>query len=95
MTVIDHDFPQDMLRQADAEAATRTAKRKKLFALFAGGLLLTGGSAYGYETLVGAKHVVTDNAYVGADVAQVTPLVGGPAERPARAPPAPARRPAA
>ncbi len=28
--------------------------------------------------LVASKHAVTDNAYVGADVAQVTPLVGGP-----------------
>ena len=28
--------------------------------------------------LVASKHAATDNAYVGADVAQVTPLVGGP-----------------
>lgn len=55
-----------------------TAKRKKLFGAFAGVLALIGGSYYAYDTLVGSKHVVTDNAYVGADVAQVTPLIGGP-----------------
>ncbi|HVN02492.1 MAG TPA: HlyD family efflux transporter periplasmic adaptor subunit [Caulobacteraceae bacterium] len=41
--------------------------------------VLTGGLAVGaYQVLVGSHHAVTDNAYVGADVAQVTPLVGGP-----------------
>jgi membrane fusion protein (multidrug efflux system) len=60
-----------------AEEARRKTKRKKLFIAFAGGLLLAGA---GYKGL-GALHagqVTTDNAYVGADVAQVTPLVGGP-----------------
>ena len=31
-----------------------------------------------YAVLIGGKHVETDNAYVGADTAQVTPLVSGP-----------------
>jgi membrane fusion protein (multidrug efflux system) len=35
--------------------------------------------AYGaYDWLVASRHVETDNAYVGADVAQVTPLLDGP-----------------
>ena len=55
-----------------------TTKRKKLFSAFAGVLALIGGSYYAYDTLYASKHVVTDNAYVGADVAQVTPLIGGP-----------------
>ncbi len=54
-----------------------TAARKKLFAGFAAALLLAGASYKGYEAM-SAGHVTTDNAYVGADVAQVTPLVGGP-----------------
>lgn len=72
------------LHSAEAQIAlaenpkATTAKRKKLFSAFAGVLALIGGSYYGYDTLVASKHVVTDNAYVGADVAQVTPLIGGP-----------------
>jgi membrane fusion protein (multidrug efflux system) len=31
-----------------------------------------------YAFLIGAHHVETDNAYVGAEVAQVTPLISGP-----------------
>lgn len=55
-----------------------TGKRIKLFA----GLALTvgalGGGYYAYDTLYLSKHATTDNAYVGADLAQVTPLVSGP-----------------
>jgi len=31
-----------------------------------------------YAVLIGSHHVETDNAYVGADTAQVTPLISGP-----------------
>jgi membrane fusion protein (multidrug efflux system) len=54
------------------------SKRKKLFTGFAAGIALIGGSYYAYDVLVASKHAETDNAYVGADVAQVTPLIGGP-----------------
>lgn len=60
-----------------AEAKARTQKRKKAFIGFAAGLLLAGGGYQAYAA-AHAGHVTTDNAYVGADVAQVTPLVGGP-----------------
>jgi membrane fusion protein (multidrug efflux system) len=33
-----------------------------------------------YHFLIGVRHVSTDNAYVGADTAQVTPLVAGPVQ---------------
>ncbi|MGZ8351112.1 MAG: HlyD family secretion protein, partial [Allosphingosinicella sp.] len=59
-----------------AEETLRKAKRKKLFIAFAGGLLLAGAGYQGYEALH-SGHVTTDNAYVGADIAQVTPLVAG------------------
>ena len=62
-------------RAGEADRA-RTAKRKKLFIGFAAGLMVIGGGYWGYETLH-AGHVTTDNAYVGADIAQVTPLVAG------------------
>jgi membrane fusion protein (multidrug efflux system) len=31
-----------------------------------------------YAVFIGSRHVETDNAYVGAEVAQVTPLISGP-----------------
>jgi len=65
--------------QAPAELDTNAkGKRKALFAGLAAVVLL-GAASYGaYYVLVGSHHVETDNAYVGAYVAQVTPLVGGP-----------------
>jgi membrane fusion protein (multidrug efflux system) len=65
--------------QAPAELDTNAkGKRKALFAGLAAVVLL-GAAGYGaYYVLVGSHHVETDNAYVGAYVAQVTPLVGGP-----------------
>ncbi|WP_024302853.1 HlyD family efflux transporter periplasmic adaptor subunit [Pseudogulbenkiania sp. MAI-1] len=49
------------------------AKRKKLF-LALGGVVALSAAAYGaYWTLVASHHVTTDNAYVAAEIAQVTP----------------------
>jgi membrane fusion protein (multidrug efflux system) len=42
------------------------------------GAAIVGAGVYAYDVLVLARHVTTDNAYVGADVADVTPLVAGP-----------------
>ena len=53
-------------------------KRLRLFGGLAASIAILGGGYYAYDTLVLSRHAVTDNAYVGADVAQVTPLVGGP-----------------
>jgi membrane fusion protein (multidrug efflux system) len=64
--------------EATAQVTAQKAKRKKLFLMLAAGVALAGGGYYAYETLYASHHVVTDNAYVGANVAQVTPLVGGP-----------------
>ena len=60
-----------------AESNTK-AKRKKLFAAFAGGVALIGAGYYGMDALVWSKHATTDNAYVGADVAQVTSQLAAP-----------------
>ena len=78
MSVIEHNFDNAESIALVQEDAARKARRKRLFAGFAGALALIGGGYYGYDALVGSHHVVTDNAYVGADVAQVTPLIGGP-----------------
>ncbi|MET0546346.1 MAG: efflux RND transporter periplasmic adaptor subunit [Caulobacterales bacterium] len=61
-----------------AAGAAPSSKRKSLFLGLAASVAVLGGGVYAYDVLYGARHVVTDNAYVGADVAQVTPLIGGP-----------------
>lgn len=62
----------------DEQQEAAKTKRKKLFTAFAASVALIGCGWFGYDTLVASNHAVTDNAYVGADVAQLTPLVGGP-----------------
>jgi len=66
--VIDAELPP--IRTPD-----KTAKRKKLFLALGAAVTVIGGS---YALLSDGDHVITDNAYVNADVAQVTPLVAGP-----------------
>lgn len=61
-----------------APAASASAKRKRLFTIL-GAVILAAAVLWGlYWVLVGSRHVATDNAYVGADTAQVTALVSGP-----------------
>lgn len=63
-----------------ANAAALKDKRKKAFLGLAAAVVLLGGGYWAYGTFIGSRHVETDNAYVGADIAQVTPLVGGPVQ---------------
>ena len=72
------DTPEAEALTAPAPQAKANGKRKALFAGL-GAVVLLGAAGYGaYYVLVGSHHVETDNAYVGAYVAQVTPLIGGP-----------------
>ena len=75
--------PQEMLAQESQQveptkeeaAAVKQAadpRRRKVLLGLAAGLLLAGG---GWYMLHDTGHVSTDNAYVGADSAQVTPLI--------------------
>jgi membrane fusion protein (multidrug efflux system) len=58
--------------------AARTASRRRLLLTILGVVVVLGAVAYGlYFFLVASRYVSTDNAYVGADIAQVTPLVSG------------------
>lgn len=61
---------------ADSAAPARaTSRRKHLFAIL-GGVVALCALAYGsYWWFVGSRYVTTDNAYVDATAAQVTPLI--------------------
>lgn len=77
----DADPGELTLLAAEAAKAERKQKmaetRRKLLGGFAIGSLLLGAGYFGWHAL-GASSVSTDNAYVSADAAQVTPLVAGP-----------------
>jgi membrane fusion protein (multidrug efflux system) len=62
----------------EATSAPGAPPRARLFAALFAGATILGAGAYAYDSLFLANHVTTDNAYVGANVADVTPLVGGP-----------------
>lgn len=79
IALLDHadEFRDDGARATETATdrkATISAKRKKLFAALGGAVLLAGA---GYWLLADGDLVATDNAYVAADSAQVTPLVSG------------------
>jgi membrane fusion protein (multidrug efflux system) len=79
-TMADRD-PQIMLETAEPasapSAADAAAKRKRAFALLGGVVLIAGVLYGGYEWLFAGRYVETDNAYVAAEIAPVTPLAAG------------------
>jgi len=63
---------------AQAQADARNAKRRKRLFLVLGGVVLKAAVGYGiYAYGYAARYVSTDNAYTGAETAQVTPAIGG------------------
>jgi membrane fusion protein (multidrug efflux system) len=61
-----------------ATGPARGGSRRRLFLLL-GAVVAAGALVWGADwLLVGSHHVSTDDAYVNADVADVTPLVSGP-----------------
>jgi membrane fusion protein (multidrug efflux system) len=75
--------PGELHAVAEVEDPTTTttkqkAKRKKLFAGLAAGVALIGVGYAAMDSRVWSKHATTDNAYVGADVAQVTSQLAAP-----------------
>jgi membrane fusion protein, multidrug efflux system len=70
--------PQVMQAAAEAEANARNQKRRKRLFLVLGGVVLKVAVGYGiYAYGYAARYVSTDNAYTGAETAQVTPAIGG------------------
>jgi membrane fusion protein (multidrug efflux system) len=55
----------------------KARSRNRLFTLLGTAVILGGLVFFLYWLLVSSHHVATDNAYVGASTAQVTPLVSG------------------
>jgi len=76
--VIEHDIETIVETFAEAEDQANAARRKSLFIKLGLGVAAVALAYGAYDLFVGSAHVTTDNAYVGADVAQITPLVGGP-----------------
>lgn len=58
-------------------SADMSAKRRKLLSRLAIFVLVALSAGYLWHTLIGSRSVSTDNAYVGADSAEIMPLVSG------------------
>ena len=54
-----------------------SSKRKPALAIIGGVVVLGLIGYFGYEALIGRHFESTDNAYVNANIVQITPLVGG------------------
>ena len=72
MLTAEHRQVEPTAEEAAAVAQTSNKRRNKVLLGVAGAFLLAGG---GWYMLHDTGHVSTDNAYVSADSAQVTPLV--------------------
>jgi len=64
----------------EAPRRTLTEQRKKWLTILAAVVIGVALVVTLYHFLIGVRHVATDNAYVGADTAQITPLVAGPVQ---------------
>jgi membrane fusion protein (multidrug efflux system) len=78
MTQSEIDSQVEIATTQAISADKKEALRKKLFAGLLAGVTLCGAGYYAYDALIGSRYVTTDNAYVGAEAAHVTPLIGGP-----------------
>ncbi|AQR74530.1 efflux RND transporter periplasmic adaptor subunit [Sphingomonas sp. LM7] len=67
--------PAGLQFRTEDAAAKKPNLRKKLLGGIAGAVLLAGAGYGGWYALVGSHYIGTDNAYVGADTASVTPMI--------------------
>lgn len=62
---------------ANAQAQANTKKRKKLFSLLAGAIVLAGAGYGVYWHFIGSRYASTDNAYTAVEISQLTPAING------------------
>ncbi len=62
----------------ETEMPEKKSKRWPLFFGLFVAVAAVSGAYYAYDTLYASKHAITDNAYVGADIAGITPLIAAP-----------------
>jgi membrane fusion protein (multidrug efflux system) len=76
------DQPNPELAASHDEPPQRTMaeRRKQWLTILAAVVVGVALLVTAYHFLIGVRHVSTDNAYVGADTAQITPLVAGPVQ---------------
>lgn len=74
----DHDVEPDVQTQDMQDDAATKAKRKQMFIRLGVGIAAVALAYGAYDVLFASNHVETDNAYVGADVAQITAQVSAP-----------------
>jgi membrane fusion protein (multidrug efflux system) len=76
------DNPNPQLDAASPviQGPTLAERRKRWLGILAAVVIGLALLFTAYHFLIGVRHVSTDNAYVGADTAQVTPLVAGPVQ---------------
>lgn len=65
------------MTQNNPEPKSVHSSRGRMFFILLVVTLIAGGGVGAYWELIGSKHVTTDNAYVGAEIAQVAAAVGG------------------
>ncbi len=63
------------------QPSPKSQKRKRLFLLFGGALVVIALCWWIWTTFIAADTESTENAYTNVEVSQVTPLVGGPVKR--------------
>jgi membrane fusion protein (multidrug efflux system) len=68
-------MPDDVSKPMTTVTPDRSAQRKKFLSIFAGFVVAGGVGFGGYDGLVLSNYASTDNAYVGGDMAQITPQV--------------------
>jgi membrane fusion protein (multidrug efflux system) len=71
----------DFAFTGSTKAASQSRLRKKLFIGLGAGVILSALSYAGYDIWIASSYVTTDNAYVGAEVAQINSQVSGPVAR--------------
>jgi membrane fusion protein (multidrug efflux system) len=76
----DNPNPQLEAASPTVEGPTLAERRKRWLGILAAVVIGVGLLFTLYHFLIGVRHVSTDNAYVGADTAQVTPLIAGPVQ---------------